>query len=338
MRATGTLVRGAIALASSALALASMLAIAAPAEAATTLSPLSGQTTIVTIQAQSTTSAKGTTTSPPIDVVAKIGTHGEVQVLSSNGTMVPVAYRATIGANGTVATYDAALHKSAKLPSRLPNVALTPVIPTETQGAFEYNWVLDGQPMRYGTCRPIVWTLDPTLVQQSGVSFDSEVARWTGIFQEVAAVTGYQFQYQATEAGLGSLIAPGAWNTAIGPGTDHADVDILLAYRTVGGTNGYADLAGQMGLGGVGRVSYREGAWAMDTSVALFNADAMRNADPVTRIGAMRHELGHALGLGHVDAAGQVMGASGNAKHVTWQGGDVQGLQTLAAMPCPVQL
>ena len=272
---------------------------------------------------------------PSQQAIARVDAKGAVSVLSENGAYVPVAYRITPGSKTGSPTFDADLRRT--LPARLPKVALTPVIPTETAGEYAFNWVLEGQPMRYGTCAPIVWTIDTGAIAESGVSIASELDRWNGIFTEVSAVTGYHFAYEATEPGLGLAIKSGDWHHAIGPETVHPDIDILIAYRQPAGRTGYRELEPNLGLSGPAQVSHRGGSWHLDTSIVMLNAPAMKDVDPVTRIGAMRHELGHALGLGHVDVMSQVMGASGNRQHPTWQGGDVAGLRALAELPCPVQ-
>ena len=99
-----------------------------------------------------------------------------------------------------------------------------------------------------------------------------------------------------------------------------------------------ADLAGDTaGLGGssaernaLGRDYYVAGSVALDTDV--FTDDAVgRDADSMRAI--VQHELGHVLGLDHVDDPGELMFDT-NFGRTAWGPGDLEGLAALASVPC----
>lgn len=100
------------------------------------------------------------------------------------------------------------------------------------------------------------------------------------------------------------------------------------------------ELAGNVaGLGGAQYVSranqtgYVTGGIALDLELL----DAPRQAGEPAYVGVLRHEVGHLLGLGHVDAPESLMYGGANSVSA-WGPGEVEGLAALGAGRCTPHL
>ena len=96
------------------------------------------------------------------------------------------------------------------------------------------------------------------------------------------------------------------------------------------------------GLGGSQSVTDSFGRSVNETGIVHLDTPDLRDIltlpDGEAEVTAiMAHEIGHVLGRGHVDDAGQLMGAR-NRGQVTFGDGDRRGLAVLADRPCQFEL
>ena len=170
-----------------------------------------------------------------------------------------------------------------------------------------------GTPVTFAPCRALTWRLN-----LNGAP-EGERANVQAAFDRVAAATGFRFV---------------AWpDTAVIPqrkrnAAAQADADVVFAFASpdetdvgLGGHDGYDTL-------GVGGFSATISRYALGASVVIDRADlAGRSATELQRI--YMHELGHAVGLGHTDAAGNLMTAVAEPGDAAWGPDDLAGLAEL---------
>jgi hypothetical protein len=173
----------------------------------------------------------------------------------------------------------------------------------------------DGQVLRWASCTPIPYLLNP-----AGAPADwAETVK--SALGQVTAATGYTF------ANHGTTIA----------GAQQADHAIVLQWA---GAVQDPGLAGNV----VGRTYWRAssvGGSAMTIESAGIVMDTqLLTWGPATRAAMIRqvllHELGHAMGLGHVEDRRQVMNSSSDGTLQHYQNGDLAGLSAVgrSAGPC----
>lgn len=150
------------------------------------------------------------------------------------------------------------------------------------------------------------------------------------------APRGYQ---DLVEGSLERLTqASGIQLTLVGETTDTWDdrsrrpgAPVVIGWADAGDV---PELSGQVaGLGGALTVSGPQGTWAAGGRVVL-DADDDPHLDDRQRSALLDHELGHVLGLDHVDDQGELM-APTNRGRTGFGPGDLVGLARLGAIPCP---
>ncbi len=199
--------------------------------------------------------------------------------------------------------------------------------PPNSSTAFSY---LMGEKYRWNPCTPITYMVNP-----NGAPADW-AADVTGALQRVTSAAGLRFQYLGTTTAIPQ-----------GIGTD-TTANLLIAYLRPGQSplipvgearNGLAGKGGAAGIP-VNTASGVQGRLTGGT-VAL-NLDIVRGLPAGfgkgrttgyvgTRGQLLMHEIGHAMGLGHVNSEPQIMYPQMGAKYASWGAGDLAGLTSVGA-------
>lgn len=169
---------------------------------------------------------------------------------------------------------------------------------------------LFGRGSRWNACAPIRYALNPSRMPSWG---KSEV-RYA--LREATAATGLRFVF----GGRTSYVP---FNRSRSSMLDHpANLDLVIAWSTPRTVPGLA--GGTIGLGG-----------AQTSGRTLFNGgvvlDATASHSRKVWRETMLHEVGHALGLGHVADRQQVMVSGASGRNLRYNNGDLTGLAALGA-------
>jgi hypothetical protein len=178
----------------------------------------------------------------------------------------------------------------------------------------------DGDPVGWDHCQPIHYVVNP-----AGAPDGWEDTIRGGV-AEITAASDFDFQYDGTSIER-------SFNHRAADASDPPPV--LIAWAS---SDEVPELAGSTaGIGGSTpahvhhRVEFVTGMVVLDTDAY----DRMeRQGDKRSEELILAHELGHVLGLDHVDDVGELM----NAEYVGQNGfgpGDRDGLQRLHDLPCP---
>ena len=195
-------------------------------------------------------------------------------------------------------------------------------------GSFAFTSMQpDGSgPVAYSPCRPIHYVVRPDGAPQGGAEF------LTAAIATVSAATGLQFVDDGA-----TREAPDEERSAYQPDAyGRRWAPVLVAWSTPEETPGLAgDVAGIGGSAAVTRDGlsvYVTGSVTLDTGDLgeLMAAPATR----ATALGIVTHELGHLVGLDHVDDPTQLMYPSTTSSVSTFAAGDLAGLAALGSGAC----
>ncbi len=166
---------------------------------------------------------------------------------------------------------------------------------------FSFLAVEDGCPVRWNPCRPIPWWFNPT----GAVRPLSEIH---AAFEQVANASGLTFEYRGA--------------------TTRRSREWFESWEGYGLVVDFAEIPGSVvGLGGI--------AWSMDgvqRGMVQLDPTMMTSPNPVEArrqwLDLTLHEIGHAVGLHHVDHRSERMYPMlTDPFHGTFGGGDLQGLR-----------
>jgi len=199
-----------------------------------------------------------------------------------------------------------------------------PVTPAGTPGdATSYAFLShaqDGDPTRWDPCTPIAVLLNP-----SGAP-GGAVEDLLAALAQITTATGLPITYLGT-----TDLAPTTQYTSSHVEGYDGYPPVLLAWVT--------PESGVLGEREAGRAYTLHTADRVVAAMAVFNSALETPHDaasgtPGSRAGLYLHELGHVVGLDHVDDEGQVMHSTADAL-ATLAAGDLTGLAALGAPACP---
>ncbi|MGA8256556.1 MAG: matrixin family metalloprotease [Nocardioides sp.] len=198
-----------------------------------------------------------------------------------------------------------------------------PPVDSDTTGPFAFlnTQPGSGRPVGFSPCAQIRYVVNPTSAP-SGWEQHVEQA-----INEVSARTGLEFDYEGTTDDRD-------FSSRARSGTGSAD-PVIIAWADEDEVDDLADDVA--GVGGPTMVSlgrlraYVSGSVVLDTDATdRFSDDP--NGDAL-QVALLLHELGHLVGLDHVDDATELMYADGITRP-DYGPGDRAGLAELGAIPC----
>ncbi|WP_084129958.1 hypothetical protein [Demequina sp. NBRC 110055] len=214
---------------------------------------------------------------------------------------------------------------------RIPHVdstgeRLAPAVPVSTEGEHTFLFDEGGEPVRLDPCVPVAWVLNPAGMPEGVEPLVHAAAA------DVAAHSGLVFSYEGAtdeEASFGRLIVQERYGDRLAPvvigwsDEDHTP-DLAGVTAGLGGSTSITGAYGDQRYLGAGVVILDRDDFAdlLSTQSGTALAEAV-----------IRHELAHVIGLGHVEAATELMHDE-NTAITEWGPGDRQGLAIAGAGPC----
>jgi hypothetical protein len=252
-----------------------------------------------------------------------------VQVKGGNGTWMTLS-RTTTAKDGTftvaaptwwvahqrLRAYAPAAGADAAVATPTGAIDVTRTYTPRAGTAFSY---LLGQAARWDPCRPITYRVNPSRLPGDGL------AQVRAGFRAVSQATGLRFRYVG-----GTTFVPfkkgQKW-------TAHpADADFAIAWST---PTVVPDLSGStLGVGGAqgvradGPVELVHGQVALDATTRWAGTEASVRRE---RRALVLHEIGHAIGLGHVSDRRQIMFGTLSDSIPQYAAGDLRGLVAVGA-------
>jgi hypothetical protein len=208
-----------------------------------------------------------------------------------------------------------------------PPVRLAPAVSVTTSGAYTFlDTTAAGGPVRYDPCRAIGWVLAtegmPERAEQLVHDAFADVQSRTGLVFEYEGVTDEvaSFDRSLFQDRYGERFAP------VVVGWSSASASPVLSGE-VAGIGGSSSVPG----------AYGEQRY-LASGVLLMDAEDVAPLldDPQSRAvvrAVIMHELGHVVGLGHVDDPAELMHHD-NVSLTSWGPGDLAGLAIAGAGPC----
>lgn len=178
-----------------------------------------------------------------------------------------------------------------------------------------------------GSDEPVAW--DPCREIRYEVNPEGAPPGWEALVEdgvaEVGARTGLELTFAGTtdDRDFTERYDPngGARPVLIGWADEDEVPDLEEDVAGIGGAT-YAEVGGRRG--------YVSGMVVLDVDVY---DQLAADGDTETQRAILLHELGHLVGLGHVDDPGEIMYADGISR-TSFGPGDLQGLARLGAVPC----
>jgi len=193
--------------------------------------------------------------------------------------------------------------------------------PGEGTYAFLNSQPTSTDPVGFNPCRPIRYVVNPTDAPPD----------WRELIGDAVAHVEWATGLDWVDAGTTTLrpFSPGQLDGALG------ETPVVIGFADEGEI---PQLAGRVaGIGGgnrpsqpMGRTYYDGGSVALDTEI--FDGPSS-GAERYGLQGVVDHELGHVVGLAHVEDPGELMAAAGDSRY-DFGPGDLEGLSILGSIPC----
>lgn len=242
---------------------------------------------------------------------------------------------------GAAVEHPSSYERSTQQPSSPRQVA-------EPANASGYAFLLSSAnskyPARWCSDRRIRYTIDFSQALAAGLDRAQELRRWRKVFAEWSRASdgAYSFRYVG-EKPLGTILSEGKREIdidAIDPNT--IGVTYIYGSRSdAKGRRNYLASAvsgrttGNGGIQAVSRGTDDSEALVGERSFVMIDVVDARSLTPNgLRHTLYLHEVGHSLGLGHVDQPKSLMHGTLNRSRQNLARGDIAGIQELAAMPC----
>jgi hypothetical protein len=202
-----------------------------------------------------------------------------------------------------------------------------PAVPVTTTGSYAFlNTDADGEPVGYDPCRPVRYVVRATGAPPGGAALVTEA------IAHLSADTGLSFEDIGTTDEAPAvdrpLIQPDRYGTGWAP--------VLIAWATA---TEVPALAGDVaGIGGSAAVPGADGSgeWLAAGRLVLDSDDLgamIAGGDPAAARSVVLHELGHVVGLDHVDDRNELMYPMTSTR-VDFGPGDREGLALLGQVAC----
>jgi hypothetical protein len=193
--------------------------------------------------------------------------------------------------------------------------AETTSLPPEPPATGEHGFLdhtVSGDPVGWDSCQPIPYWIGRSNLPQGG----EDLISW--VLAEVTTISGQTFEFK------------GYTDTIPQDSTDYPVDGAWIGWATSTNTDAWQDheLNGSdpaVGMAATSRGDHIGSGWAM--LLLDYNPKADAEAG-----GVLRHEIGHLIGLDHVNAQDEVMYPGGSG--LTWGPGDRRGLWELGPHDC----
>jgi hypothetical protein len=190
---------------------------------------------------------------------------------------------------------------------------------------------------RWSSCTPITWSVDTINIAASGVRPGKEIARWQQAVDVIATASGYQFEYVP--------VAPGSGSHFIARTSENSRTNIVISYESATDANGYQLVS----LGNSQTIAMTALSWfdagigpklSTNAEIDMDFADLLRATrahkySPEDRVSLMIHELGHAVGMGHIPDPNAMMYPVWIPGKTQMTPADAAGIGSLQQQPCP---